>query len=284
MDTYNLINTLVNSYIKYCQKRDRSQNTIRKHLLNLTEMADFFADHSIRYYEDLSHDLLQGYLDEKMILEPVSVVQSKRVSIQSFCRWVTQESGLKLLDPSQELVMSPKRIQPYKGVSDRNIAAIINNCGNDFSGIRDKAILMTLSDTGMRVVELCALKLRDCLLQEHIIRIRNKQTSRYRVVEITNNTVDYIKAYLELVPFRSDWERVFRTLTNEELNPGSITAMMRKRCLDSGVYEIITPVDLRNTYGIKLMTRTHNPWELRRRMGFKKVPNPIRYLTSIKDD
>ena len=64
-------------------------------------------------------------------------------------------------------------------------------------GCRDKAMLETMYATGLRVSELCALRLKDIKFENHIIVVPKGKGGKQRSVPIGDYALDYLKAYID---------------------------------------------------------------------------------------
>ena len=77
-----------------------------------------------------------------------------------------------------------------------DIQAILEACkGNMMRDIRDKAIILLLFDTGMRVGELMALNLADIDLIEGSVKIRHPKNHKSRVVYFGRQTRRALRAW-----------------------------------------------------------------------------------------
>ena len=65
------------------------------------------------------------------------------------------------------------------------------------SGIRDRAMLETMYASGLRVSELCNLKLSEISLQQKIIKVMHGKGNKQRSVPISSFALEYLEKYLE---------------------------------------------------------------------------------------
>ena len=166
-----------------------SENTVEAYMADLQKLLDFLSAGNIRVREvkeDDLHSFLAGLAD--IGIHPRSMARILS-GIRSFYRFLCIEKEIKQ-DPT-ELLEAPKigrRLPEILTVEeiDRMIGII------DLSqpeGHRNRAMLELLYSCGLRVSELCALRLSDLFLEEGFIRVTGKG-SKERLVPISRRAVD----------------------------------------------------------------------------------------------
>src|SRR5439155_24268766 len=91
-------------------------------------------------------------------------------------------------------VRLPQRIvQPFSG---DEVARLLAACPHGIAGLRDRAVLLTLLDTGMRCSELVGLDRDDLDLAEGRFRILHGKGNKQRVVPFAGRCREALAAYL----------------------------------------------------------------------------------------
>ena len=94
----------------------------------------------------------------------------------------------------RNLRVPQKIVQPF---SREEVIALLSACDVTTQvGLRDRAMLMVLLDTGIRCSELVRIDLADLDLQERRIRILHTKGGKQRVVSFANRCTETLDAYL----------------------------------------------------------------------------------------
>ena len=117
--------------------------------------------------------------------------------IKTFFKWLAQENHL-LYNPASELVLprQPKRL-PRDILSVDEVETILGTPDHTTpGGLRDRAILETLYSTGLRRMELPALKTYDIDLHRAIVIVREGKGRRDRIIPIGERALAWVEKYL----------------------------------------------------------------------------------------
>ncbi|MES9906145.1 MAG: site-specific tyrosine recombinase XerC, partial [Sedimenticola sp.] len=179
-DTINRRDVALRRFIQWCDERDLSQpQEITKPIL------ERYQRHLYYYRKPDGNPLTLG--SQLGCLAP----------IKTFFKWLTQENHL-LYNPASELMLpkQPKRL-PRDILSVSEVEAILATPDHETSsGLRDRAILETLYSTGLRRMELPALKVYDIDLHRAIVIVREGKGRRDRVIPIGERALAWVEKYL----------------------------------------------------------------------------------------
>lgn len=184
--------------IKYRQyltlEKSLSDNTIQAYLTDLDKLFAYLTLENIHYADITLHDLEQFVAELHDIgIHPRS--QARIISgIRSFYHYLLLEDYIaqdptELLDAPQigkhlPDVLTVEEIDRLIGSIDRSTREGQRNC----------AILETLYSCGLRVSELCNLKLSDLYLNEGFIKVEGKG-NKQRLVPISPRAITELKNY-----------------------------------------------------------------------------------------
>ena len=187
-----------NIIIKYKQylklEKSLSRNTVEAYLTDLDKLFAYLELEEI----DLTDVTLENLETFSAGLHDIGIhsrSQARILSgIRSFFRFLVLE-GYLAQDPSELLespqigrhlpdVLSVEEIDSLIGVIDRTSR----------EGQRNRAILETLYSCGLRVSELCNLRLSDLYLKEKFIRVEGKG-SKQRLVPISSRAIHELQLY-----------------------------------------------------------------------------------------
>jgi integrase len=114
---------------------------------------------------------------------------------------------------------------------------------------RDQAILFTLRHAGLRVSELCALRLGDVELGDRkgSATVRSGKGSKYRTVPVSVDARRAITAYLEVRPAVTD-DHLFIGQRRDGLRSAAVEDRVRKYARLAGLEDVM-PHTLRHSFG-----------------------------------
>lgn len=176
-------------------------------------------------------------------------------ALNSFFRWLILEGYRK--DNPCDGVDSPKLGRHLPDVlSQEEIAAIIESVSlKSWGGLRDRAILELLYGCGLRVSELCNLKISQIYSEESFIRIIGKG-NKERLVPLGELAAEALSAYLSARPFDSGSscsEYIFLNRFGKPLSRISVFNMVKKQALEAGVLKEISPHTFRHSFATHLI-------------------------------
>ncbi len=151
------------------------------------------------------------------------------------------------------------------------------------SGIRDKAIIYLVLNTGLRVDEVVNLKKDNIDLKNKVIRLDHAKNDSFgNVVFNSDDAVRLIKKWLSVRP-RSKW--LFCTITKEKkiadkggiTKPGGIlsrqylTNMVKRYAEKADIGKKVSFHTLRHTYATWLLVETQNIEKVRTQLRHKSI-------------
>lgn len=159
-------------------------------------------------------------------------------------------------DPT-ELLALPRRRRPLPEVlSVAEVEHLLQQ--PDVStpqGIRDRAILEVLYSCGVRVSELCQLRLGDIFAAEQLLRVRGKG-AKERLVPIGSIALEWLQRYCrEVRPLflRRPTDRVFLNARGGALSRMTVWKIVQKAAQRAGITRRIYPHTLRHSFATHLL-------------------------------
>lgn len=177
--------------------------------------------------------------------------------IRSFYRFLLLEDYISA-DPT-ELIESPRIGMHLPDVlSVEEIDAIIASIDlSKIEGQRDRAILEVLYSCGLRVSELCNLRLSDLYLREGFIRVLGKG-NKQRLVPISSRAVDELQRYFEqradIVPKRDHEDYVFLSFRRgSKLSRIMVFHIVKVQTEAAGIHKTVSPHTFRHSFATHLL-------------------------------
>lgn len=120
---------------------------------------------------------------------------------------------------------------------------------------RDLAILETIYSCGLRVSELCGLRVEDIHWNEQLLRVRGKG-KKERLVPIGTFALQAIDRYWKLLPNRpAAGAPIFlrSSRSDQSMSPRTLQARLKKHLAAAGLDPHLTPHKLRHSYATHLL-------------------------------
>lgn len=280
-----LISREVQNFIIDRRSRRLTLNSIDFYSAELRRFIAWGDGNKITTMGDLDATALRGYLLylEEHGRNPGGVHAAWRV-IKAFLLWWEREvepEGWK--NPIRKV--NPPRINtdPRPGISMDDFAKLVLTCEKDWFGIRDKAILMTLLDTGVRRAELLAMNVVELNMQTGQIQIPHGKGNKRRIVFVGSKTRRAIGRYLrkrgELRPDDPLW--VIHAGTR--MTPKGLEQMVKNRAGKAGIQRPGLH-DFRRAFALECLRAGMDIFTLQRLMGHSSLVILRRYLDQDDHD
>ena len=232
-------------------ERRCSPNTVSAYC---SDVKEFLSCTQKRPSEYLSADI-EHYLGSKS--KDLDKRSQARVlsSLRSFFSWTVLEGYRK--DNPCDAVDAPKIGRKVPSVlSVQEIDSIIGSVDlSTPAGLRDRAILEVLYGCGLRVSELCQLRLSCLYFDKGFVRIIGKG-NKERIVPLGQMAIEALKEYLAVRPESSQAafdDLVFLNLRGGSLSRVSVFKMVKQQALLAGVRKEISPHSFRHSFATHLI-------------------------------
>lgn len=268
--------TLLRRYVQYLKlERGLSENTLEAYMEDLRKYLDFLAadGKDFRTVEESDLQQFMAVLSDVGI-QPRSVARIVS-GVRSFYRFLFVEKEI-VRDPT-ELLESPKtgrRLPEVLTVEeiDAMIAAI------DLSspeGQRNRAILEMLYSCGLRVSELCGLKLSDLFLEEGFIRVAGKG-GKERLVPVSRRAVKELNLWfldrnnIRIRPGSEDF--LFLSLRRgTPLSRITVFYWVKELAEAAGIHKNISPHTFRHSFATHLLAGGANLRAIQAMLGHESI-------------
>jgi len=235
-------------------ERGYSRHTLESYSRELVRLRNWLGEKS---WPEVKSEELRSYLIEQSRsgLSPRSIFHSLAV-IRSFYRFLLEEN-LAEHNPA-EMVEFPKLPKRLPGVLSREeVARIIESVKDDsISGIRDRSILELLYACGLRVSELCQLKLEQLDLAAGFLTASGKGRKQ-RIVPMGESAREWLKKYLKqsrpLLDKSGSSSYVYLNRQGRALSRQMVFKMVKKVALRAGLRGRISPHIFRHSFATHLL-------------------------------
>ena len=155
------------------------------------------------------------------------------------------------------------------------------------AAVRNRAILWVLYDTGIRVSELCGLRLTDFNRKQGILTVKGKGSKERRVALGSNcqrNLVYYLDRYRPDQEELAEWgnpdeDHLFLSETRLPLTKNGITQLFARLKKRSGIKgKRISPHIFRHTFAIRYLVLGNDPFSLQELLGHEDMTTVKNYM------
>ena len=199
-------------------------------------------------------------------------------ALRSFFGWAAEE--LEIQRPDLRLAKPPNPPAEINPFTHQEILAMIAGTERDIqgrsrpTGRRDKAIVMVLLDTGLRVGELARLKITDVQQEKvYVSPWGSGKKTKSRLVYIGRSATRAIYRYL----LDRDQEMLFTTKDGREMDRNNIRHMIVRLGTRAGVSNAY-PHRFRHTFAIQYLRNGGDVFTLQRLLGHSTLEMVRRYL------
>jgi integrase/recombinase XerD len=178
------------------------------------------------------------------------------VHLKVFFRWLAARGNLEM-DPAEPLLSPRPDGTLPETLHASEIARLLESIDPCAPlGRRDKAILELFYSSGLRLSELCGLRLESIDFDEGFLRITGKG-NKTRVVRMGRKAREAIEAYLSnerpsLVGKRTS-SHLFLSVRGTPLSPDRVRQIVKERAKQAGVEQSIYPHLLRHSFATHLL-------------------------------
>lgn len=260
----------------------KSDRTIEAYTLTVRLMAGWLESegHPADDVRTLTPDLIRGWMAHTAATRSAETARTRYVAFRQFIKWCLSEGELDT-DPMANIAQpatAPKVVPP---ISDDDMRRLIDSCkGNDFTSLRDRAIMLVFADTGARLSGVAGLREHHVDLRERTLLIRLKG-GRELVVPIGSTTATaldrYLRAKRRMKYGDRDW--LWLSSTNKGMfTTNGIQQMLRRRARPLGIH--VHPHLFRHTFAENWLEAGGSESDLMEIAGWKSRQMVGRYAAA----
>ena len=256
------IKDYINNYLEYCKAQKRLDGkTLKAYRIDLRQFLE--KNHGISIVE-INSTILEQYIAQLHELYKPKTVKRKIASLKALFHYleykeiIDQNPFNKLMVHFREPITLPKTI-PLHTIETFlfTIYKLREKAKTPYqkkNALRDAAIVEMLFATGMRISELCNLKIHDINLHDGSILIYGKG-NKERLIQIGNEVViqileEYKEQFLTNI---SSCNNFFVNQSGKALSDQSVRRMIKKYTKLASIDQHITPHMFRHTFATSLL-------------------------------
>lgn len=261
-------------------ERRLSPATLKYYRSALGAFITYCEEHDLRLVRDLTRPVLRSYATQIDGTLSPGGVHARLRAVRVFVNWLVQE---ELLDrspvPPHFLPRVPAPELPV--VTEQDMAQLLQVAAEGKTPLRDRAILLTLFDTGLRASELCGLHL-DHLLPDSTLYVRLGKGRKDRRVPVSKATRRAIQQYVTRERGTTDHTQVF--LGRGQPLTGSGLLQLLTRLSETAGLSDKTPHAFRRGFAVSFIKHGADLVRLRDVLGHTSIAMSARYAVMGAED
>lgn len=255
-----------------------SRNTLEAYQRDIQKFFDFLNTKGVSDITLVNDELLSDYFMELKSKQFASSSYSRfLVALKVFFRFLKRESYLE--DDLEMFFQGSKiwqKVPDY--LSEEEIKMLLKACPNDAEGARDKAVIEMLYGCGLRVSELCSLKIND--IGDDFVKVMGKG-DKERMVPIGSKALEAVDHYLaqhrQCFESENHSDYVFLAKSSKAVDRFFVWGMLKKRSKQAGIQKNVSPHTLRHSFATHLLENGADLRVIQELLGHVSIATTDRY-------
>ena len=273
-------------------EKNHSSNTIDSYLLDIKSFEKYLIKRKISFKEAVNRpDVIKKYFRylSRSKISPRSI-KRKFSSLSSYFLYLIDRKVIKK-NPLNG-IYTPKLIKKLPVILSvdeiKKIFKQSENTDNELLGLRDRCIIELLYSCGLRVSELCELKINNIQFDANVIRFFGKG-NKERIIPLTFYAKEWLEKYLyqsrQILSNRktSDQKYVFLSNNGKRLTRAAIWQSIKKYVNAAGITKSVSPHTFRHSFATHLIDGGANLIEIQKLLGHSDISTTEIYVHLSKD-
>lgn len=272
----------IEHFIRVQDGRNRSAQTLRAYRSDLNQLAGWLHQDNPYLTEpaDVTTDDVNDYL-AALAERGISGVSRARklAAIREFYRWLTISGTIDRspIDP----IDTPKRERKTRTyLTPEEYNRLLAAAG---ANPRDFCILTLFIQTGIRISELCELRLYDIDLDNATLTVRLGKGMAARTIELEKKGIRATRNWLAVRP-STHFDHIFLNRDDEPLKEWGVRDLLHKYCDQTGITKHVTPHSLRHTFASAKAQSGVSPFQLKEWLGHARLDTTAIYVHMAKQN
>ena len=271
-------------FLKEIEVRKYSPKTIRSYRNNLNLFLCYCAENGVEDTEDITLGTVKGFAFFMSSRgRKGTYINSLLKSVKSFIQYCYDEE-YGCFNTRGKFVWCKEEKPIIRTFQPKDVKRMLSHCsGRDFLSIRDRAVLTTFFETGIRCWELCCIKNAD--IYEDFIIIHGKN-HKQRVVPITavlhKALIKYEVARAKEFPYPKN-DYYFVSFHDYQLTNSAVEHIIKRH--GEGIEGIrVSPHTCRHFFAQQQVKMGTDLYTISRLLGHENIGITQTYLNSLRDE
>lgn len=266
---------ILSMYLNYeTVEKGLSSNTLESYKRDIVIYIDFLSRNKKSILKATRKDIEKFLSERKAQGSKSRTVARNKVSIVNLYKFLVMENYISK-NPTDNLeVIRLKRVLP-ESLTDTEVDNLlaVHNEKTD-KGLRDKAIFELMYSSGLRVSEICSLKIDDIFFEGKYLKIYGKG-KRERIVPINDRALDILQRYIQtsrvIMVKGKKTSELFLNFRGDKISRVGIWKIVKEAMKKSKIEKNIYPHTLRHSFATHLIQHGADLRSVQRMLGHSDI-------------
>lgn len=176
---------------------------------------------------------------------------------------------------------------PAEPLKPREVLALIKACGKGRAGVRNRALIVVLWRSGLRISEALALYPKDVDLEAGEIRVLHGKGDRARTIGLDPDAILYLEKWLTqrkrlgLTGRHPMFCVISEPTRGEPIHSAYVRELLKRLAIKAGIEHRVHPHGLRHTHAYELAQEGVPIDVIRRQLGHSNLGTTARYINHL---
>ncbi len=177
----------------------------------------------------------------------------------------------------------PKRTYPPEPLDHEELIALLEACGSDLLGLRDRALVAVMYRAGLRVSEALALQPKDIDHARRAVRVLRGKGGRSRTVGLDAGAMEIVHEWMKARRGHgiADGAPLICTRMGGAISAGYARRLLAGLGRRAGIAKRVHPHGLRHTHAAELRAEGIDIGIISKQLGHRSIATTVRYLDHI---
>jgi site-specific recombinase XerD len=276
----------ISDFIAELQRQEAAPKTVASYRSDLLGFARWFTDSTGEAFtaRAVTPTDVRDYRGHLRTVQrrPAATVNRRLAALRRFFTWARATQRIRDL-PTEGVKGVPSEPLTPKSLPKRDLDRLLRAAEQD-GNKRNLAILLLLRHTGVRVGELCNLRLTDIAISERkgSLVVRSGKGDKDRTVPLNNDVRQALSAYLAVRPAAST-DFLFIGQRGQPLQSDAVQLIVRKYARRAGL-SAVTPHILRHSFAKQVLDAGADLATVSRLLGHERLETTAIYTQPTAHD
>jgi len=265
---------------------NRAEGTMRFYRQKLIPLLGYLDQQGVRAPQELTATHIRRFMMTLRSTHSAGGCHAFWRAVRAFVRFLVREGVLER-NPMAGLRAPKVDEEPLEPIGVDDLQAMLATCDKSEVGLRDRCLMLTLLDTGLRASEATALKVGDLDFGDGAIMVRHSKSRKPRIVFVGRQArralLNYMRSRGNPNPEEALWLAYHTCGERGQLSYTGLRDIIRRRAKRAGI-PAPTLHSFRRGFAIMMLRNGADVVTLSRMMGHGSLPVVMRYLKQERGD
>jgi len=250
------VNEAIENYIYYISVIDqKALTTIQNYKQDLLQYNQYLIQNKIEEMEDITYAIIESFVLEQSLNKKTNSINRMVVSIRNFHYYITYNFS-SIANPALYLKLSKKSNHLPLFLNESDIETFLGSFDDQNTiGMYHHTIIELMYGCGLRVSEVCTIKMNQLHLSQGFIRCIGKG-NKERMIPINDHAKHCLETYIQTI--REEWNvkksnYVFVNHLGNNLNRQYVHKMIKDKLHELDMNDKISAHSFRHSFATHLL-------------------------------